>query len=56
MVYLTLNHYIHTSVRVTLTLALFELHWFQAGVDMGDHPPITPCRLAKPTELHGNEV
>lgn len=26
----------------------------KAGVDMGDHPPITPMRLAGPHELHGD--
>ena len=28
----------------------------KGGVDMGDHPPITPCRAARPGELHGNEA
>ena len=27
----------------------------KGGVDMGDHPPITPCRLAQSYELSGNE-
>ena len=27
----------------------------KGGKDMGDHPPITPCRLANPNELHGDE-
>jgi DNA topoisomerase-3 len=27
----------------------------KGGVDMGDHPPITPCRLAQPYELSGSE-
>ena len=26
----------------------------RGGVDMGDHPPITPCRAASPHELSGD--
>ena len=26
----------------------------KGGVDMGDHPPITPCRMMQPNELHGD--
>lgn len=28
----------------------------RGGVDMGDHPPITPCRMVQPNELHGDSA
>jgi DNA topoisomerase-3 len=27
----------------------------KAGVDVGDHPPITPCRYASSSDLYGEQ-
>jgi DNA topoisomerase III len=52
-----LRHQTRSPVWGEYVADLLPNHWTRpkAGVDVGDHPPITPCRYASSSDLYGEQ-